>query len=41
MLRRATGYDPVGNVDWESCSVVLDAQTQLDALLRGWDGRKM
>lgn len=34
-------YDRIAAVDWESCSVVLDAQTQLDALLRGWDGRKM
>ena len=34
-------YYRVANVDWESCSVVLDAQTQLDALMRSWDGRKM
>lgn len=32
-------YDRIADVDWESCSVVLDAQTQLNALLRGWDGR--
>jgi superfamily II DNA or RNA helicase len=33
-------YDRIPeNVDWESCSTVLDAQTQLDALLRGWDGK--
>jgi superfamily II DNA or RNA helicase len=34
-------YDRIANVDWESCSVVLDAQTQLNALMRGWDGRQM
>ncbi|MCC6313317.1 MAG: DEAD/DEAH box helicase family protein [Thermomicrobiales bacterium] len=34
-------YDRIANVDWESCSVVLDAQTQLDALMRSWDGRRM
>jgi hypothetical protein len=34
-------YDRVANVDWESCSTVLDAQTQLDALMRSWDGRRM
>lgn len=32
-------YDRIADVDWESCSVVLDAQTQLNALMRGWDGR--
>lgn len=35
-------YDRIPeNVDWESCSTVLDSQTQLDALMRAWDGRKM
>ncbi|MCA9864492.1 MAG: DEAD/DEAH box helicase [Thermomicrobiales bacterium] len=35
-------YDRIPeNVDWESCSTVLDSQTQLDALMRSWDGRRM
>lgn len=29
-------YDRIEPVDWESCSQVLDADTQLDPLLRGW-----
>ena len=29
-------YDKVEPVDWESCSTVLDAQSQLDVLLKGW-----
>lgn len=28
--------DRIENVDWESCSRVLDARTQLDTLLVGW-----
>lgn len=34
-------YDRIAHVDWESCSVMLDAHTQLDALMRSWDGRRM
>lgn len=34
-------YDRVVNVDWESCNVMLDVQTQQDALVRSWDGRRM
>ena len=35
-------YDRIPqNVDWGSCSTVLDSQTQLDALMRSWDGRRM
>jgi Helicase conserved C-terminal domain len=34
-------YDRIANVDWKSCSIVLDSQTQLDALMRSWDGRRM
>lgn len=35
-------YDRIPeNIDWESCSTVLDAQTQLDVLMRSWDGREM
>jgi hypothetical protein len=29
-------YDQVERVDWESCSVVLDSKSQLEALLKGW-----
>ena len=29
-------YDKVELVDWESCTRVLDAQSQLEALRRGW-----
>ena len=29
-------YDRISNVDWESCSQVLDVRLQLDALKRGW-----
>ncbi|HBY44875.1 MAG TPA: helicase SNF2 [Chloroflexi bacterium] len=28
--------DKIERVDWESCSTVLDAHAQLEALLRGW-----
>ncbi len=34
-------YDRIANVDWESCSTVLDSQTQLDVLMQSWDGRRM
>lgn len=29
-------YDRIEPVDWETCSRVLDAQTQLDALMKPW-----
>ncbi|MGI8826368.1 MAG: phospholipase D-like domain-containing anti-phage protein [Chloroflexota bacterium] len=29
-------YDKIDDVDWESCSTVLDSQAQLDVLLEGW-----
>ncbi|MDP3028003.1 MAG: helicase-related protein, partial [Deltaproteobacteria bacterium] len=29
-------YDRIENVDWESCSQVLDAASQLEALQKGW-----
>lgn len=29
-------YDRIEPVDWESCSQVLDADTQLEPLLKGW-----
>ncbi|MGH2534501.1 MAG: phospholipase D-like domain-containing anti-phage protein [Thermomicrobiales bacterium] len=29
-------YDRVEAIDWETCSRVLDSQTQLDALMAGW-----
>ena len=29
-------YDRIENVDWESCSRVLDSASQLDALRKGW-----
>lgn len=29
-------YDKIDEVDWESCSRVLDSQAQLDVLLEGW-----
>lgn len=29
-------YDRINEVDWESCSTVLDSQAQLDVLLEGW-----
>ncbi len=29
-------YDRIDEVDWESCSTVLDSQAQLDVLLEGW-----
>jgi len=29
-------YDRIDDVDWESCSTVLDSQAQLDVLLEGW-----
>ncbi len=29
-------YDRVSAVDWESCSQVLDSQSQLEPLLQGW-----
>lgn len=29
-------YDRIEPIDWESCSVVLDSQSQLENLLRGW-----
>lgn len=29
-------YDKIEEVDWESCSRVLDSQAQLDVLLEGW-----
>jgi len=29
-------YDQVEPVDWESCSKVLDSQSQIDTLLEGW-----
>lgn len=32
-------YDRIEDIDWESCSRVLDAQTQLNALMKGWDAR--
>jgi len=32
----AMRYDRVESVDWETCSIVLDRQSQLDALMQGW-----
>jgi superfamily II DNA or RNA helicase len=32
----ALRYDRIAQVDWESCSAVLDSQSQLEDLLRGW-----
>ena len=29
-------YDRIANVDWESCSEVLDKHLQLDLLTRSW-----
>lgn len=29
-------YDRIEDVDWESCSTVLDSQAQLDMFLEGW-----
>jgi hypothetical protein len=29
-------YDTIEDVDWESCSTVLDSQAQLDVLPEGW-----
>jgi len=29
-------YDRIDEVDWESCSTVLDSQAQLEVLLEGW-----
>jgi hypothetical protein len=29
-------YDRIENIDWESCSRVLDAASQMDALMKGW-----
>jgi len=29
-------YDRIENVDWESCSRVLDSASQLEALRQGW-----
>jgi hypothetical protein len=29
-------YDKIENVDWESCSLVLDSAIQLEALREGW-----
>ena len=29
-------YDRIENVDWESCSRVLDSASQLEALIKGW-----
>ena len=29
-------YDRIENVDWESCSRVLDSASQLEALREGW-----
>jgi hypothetical protein len=29
-------YDRIEPVDWESCSLVLDSQDQLEILMRGW-----
>ena len=29
-------YDLIENVDWESCSRVLDSAIQLEALREGW-----
>jgi len=29
-------YDRIENVDWESCSRVLDSASQLEALRKGW-----
>ena len=32
----ARQYDRIENVDWESCSRVLDSAIQLEALREGW-----
>ena len=29
-------YDRIDTVDWETCSQVLDSQSQLELLLGGW-----
>jgi len=29
-------YDRIEPVDWESCSQVLDGQSQIEVLMRGW-----
>jgi 16S rRNA C967 or C1407 C5-methylase (RsmB/RsmF family) len=29
-------YDRIENVDWESCSRVLESASQLEALRKGW-----
>jgi Domain of unknown function (DUF5615) len=29
-------YDRIENVDWESCSRILDSASQLEALRKGW-----
>ena len=29
-------YDKIEPIDWESCSIVLDAHAQLEPLLKGW-----
>jgi hypothetical protein len=35
-LQGARRYDRIENVDWESCSRVLDSASQLEALREGW-----
>ena len=29
-------YDRIENVDWESCSRVLDTASQMEVLKKGW-----
>lgn len=31
-------YDKLNPVDWASCSTALDAQSQIDVLVKGWSG---
>jgi hypothetical protein len=35
-LQGARRYDRIENVDWESCSRILDSASQLEALRKGW-----
>jgi hypothetical protein len=32
----AVRYDRIERVDWESCATVLDAEEQMQALMKGW-----
>lgn len=35
-------YDRIPeNLDWETCSTVLDSQVQMNALMRSWDGKEV